>query len=327
MTEIKEKVVLVTGGHGFLGYHLVDKLVHMNNGPHLVVAPSHTDLDLTDASSVYHFFDDVQPDLVFHLAGYNGGLRFNQAQPARIFYENTLMALNVLEACRQQEVQKVLSVVASCAYPSELGIWATGDYRRGEMPELYFEDGPPDESVEGHGYAKRNLQVASRLYNRQYGLHAVCACPTTVYGPGDSFDLERTKIMGAMVKRFVDAVEQSSAIVSCWGSGKPLREYLYVDDCVDLLIAAMQQYDDSCCPLNLGTGQELSIKATAELVAKLAGYTGTIEWGHESQDGQFRKRLVCDMMTEYLGKANLTPLEVGIARTINHYYENCCKGA
>lgn len=268
-------------------------------------------------------FGDI--NLVFHIAGHNGGLAFNQDFPADIFVRNTQMGMNVLDACRRFKVEKVVSVVASCAYP-EFKLRcvlanATSCTREPHevMAEWDFLLGEPHDSVACHGYAKRNLQLASSFMKKQYGLNAVCVCPTTLYGPGDSFDPQRTKILGGMVKRFVDAKRNQLTNVTCWGSGEPKREFLYVHDCASLLVKCMEKYGDSDHPLNLGTGQEYSVKEVAETVARCVGYTGKIWWDTSKPDGQLRKRLDLTKMHKVLGEFPFTPFEKGVAETVRAY--------
>lgn len=317
--------VLVTGANGFLGKHLVNELrsigAHVWDVDHRydLTQPEEADFAVSGRRAVAE-----PPDVVFHLAGYNGGIQFNLDNPARIFANNTMMALNVLEACRKYKVKKVVSVVASCAYPAvqlqDEG-WGCGYtlMERSICPEDEFMAGSPHGSVACHGYAKRNLQLASSFYYQQYGLQAVCACPTTLYGPGDSFDPQRTKVMGAMVKRFVDAARKGDHKVTCWGTGKPLREFLFVRDAAKLLIQVAEHYNNSDLPLNLGSGQELSMKALAEKVAYHAGYQRPIFWDTSKPDGQFRKRLDLTRMRSILPGIQLTPLYDGIAETVKFY--------
>jgi GDP-L-fucose synthase len=331
--DLRDAKVLVTGGNGFLGRHLC-KVLNQEGADVRIPAPGDSPgaVDLTNRQHTETMFRNCVRnggglDYVFHLAGHNGGIAFNETFPADIFFRNTLMGLNVLDACRRWEVKKVVSVVASCAYPEER--WADfithsdGSPMRhpdeGVMYERTFLDGPPHGSVACHGYAKRNLQLASSYYRQQYGLLAVCACPTTLYGPGDSYDPKRTKVMGGMVKRFCDAVAKGEQEVTCWGSGQPLREFVYVEDCARLLVETMLRYDDSALPLNLGTGQELSVKEVAESVAAAADFTGIIRWDTSKPDGQMRKRLDTTRMEAILPPFDFTLLSSGIRRTVEDY--------
>ena len=314
---LREANVLITGAGGFFGQHLYDVLVEEYGCRHVLGIQGvgrerpvlFCQYDLTDPSQVEALFAEYYIDYVFHLAGYNGGIQFNLDFPADIFFRNTLMGLNLLDACRRHGVKKVVSVVASCAY---------GD-RRGTMTEKDFLRGRPNPSVACHGYAKRNLQLASSFYRSQYGLMAVCACPTTLYGPGDSFHPTRTKVMGGMIKRFVDAVDEGKQEVTCWGTGAALREFIFVRDAARLLVETLLHYEDSDQPLNLGTGQEVSIKQLAETVARCVEFRGTINWDTSKPDGQLRKRLNLTRMKKTLPAINFTPLEQGIRQTAKCY--------
>jgi GDP-L-fucose synthase len=322
--DLRSARVLVTGGNGFLGRHVCAALKAA--GATVVIPqprPEPNWLDLTNGKMLEMAFGNCGPDYVFHLAGYNGGIQFNADYPADIFVFNTTMAMNVLEACKTFKVKKVVSVVASCAYPEwEWCHYKDHGYRkywRDVMFEDDFLDGPPHDSVACHGYAKRNLQLASRFYRQQYGLAAVCACPTTLYGPGDSYDPARTKVMGAMVKRFCDAADSGEQEVTCWGTGKPMREFLYVEDAAKLLVQVLEHYDDSTLPLNLGTGQELTVKDVAETVARGVEFSGRIGWDASKPDGQSRKRLDLTRMKSILPGVAVTPIDEGIRQTAADY--------
>lgn len=320
--------MLVTGGSGFLGRLLVGELTRLGA---LAWGVGHQ-WDLTDPTRAEDLVMAARPDYVFHLAGYNGGIAFNLARPAEIFRRNTLMALNLFDAlARKSLVKKVLSVVASCAYDDvtacfdpDLGIpfGSLRELRESDHGVLREEEdflaGAPHESVAGHGYAKRNLQLASGFYAKQYGLDAVCVCPTTLYGPGDSWDPARTKLVGALVRRFADAADAGDPAVTCWGSGRPLREFLYAPDCARLLPEVLLRYGDNDLPLNLGTGQERTVAELAAEVAGAAGYCGRTLWDRGMPDGQLRKRLDTTRLASLL-TFEPTPLREGLRRTVADY--------
>jgi len=331
--------ILITGAGGFLGRHLDSLLSTLGAGNVYAVTgyggrKGFDDrrlmgYDLSNTSDAHRVFAGWEPDYVFHLAGHNGGIQFNADNPFDIFATNTQMAANVIDNCRRFNVKKVVSVVASCAYGDkdyypedyssyeEQGIFEK--WSDGIMEEDCFFRGRPNPTVACHGYAKRNLQLLSSYAKRQYGLDAVCACPTTLYGPGDSYDPAKTKVMGGMVKRFVDAVDDGADAVTVWGSGKPLREFLYAPDCARLLVETMLGYADSDVPLNLGTGQELSIRALAETVAAAVEFRGEIRFDTSRPDGQLRKRLDMERFFSHVGFFGPTPLVDGIKATAADY--------
>jgi GDP-L-fucose synthase len=319
MSEYRGKKVFVTGGGGFLGKHLINAL--KKNGATVITDRG----DLTNPTSTDSIFYGraSYADFVFHLAGYNGGIKFNIDFPFDIFTRNTLMAAHVVKACVRNRVKKLVSIVASCAYPKdELVVYESGSELepRDIMREDEFLNGPIHETVACHGYAKRNLQLATKYAASQYGLDAVCVCPTTLYGPGDIFDPERTKVMGAMVRRFVDATDQQLPSVTCWGSGAAMREFLYVEDAADMILQAGLLYKDPKEPLNLGSGQEYTIKELTLKVAEIAGYKGEILWDTAKSDGQLRKRLDLAKMHNVLGTNLLYhSIDIGIKKTIEYY--------
>lgn len=315
--------ILIAGGTGFLGKHLHKELKKYTKE----IFVSGRDWILENGHNAESLLSRFKPDYVFNLSGYNGGLLLNLSEPADIFYKNTVMGLKLIEACKNNNVKKVISVVASCAYP-EKEFDGDGITNKEIMGEQDFFEGPPHDSVACHGYAKRNLQLASKFYNQQYGLNAVCVCPTTLYGPGDSFDPKRTKVMGATVKRFVDAVDNKVDSVLCYGSGLAKREFLYVEDAAQLLCCAAINYKDSDEPLNLGTGQEYSIKELSNKVAELAGFEGEIKWDKTKPDGQIRKKLDCYKMKKTLGDYTytFTDIDTGIMKTIQDYKERKASG-
>jgi GDP-L-fucose synthase len=249
-------------------------------------------------------------DLVINLSGYNGGISLNLQKPYDLFYRNTLMNLNLIEACVRTGVGKLVSLVASCAYPD------CGD----ELKEEAFLQNCPNPSVMGHAYAKRNLQLASMMAHKQYGLKAVCLCPSTPYGPQGSIDESKEKVLNGLILRFLKAKKKNEKI-TIWGTGKPLREFIYIEDLAQLIYKAAFIYEDCTRPLNLGNGAEYSINALVEQVRQGTGYLGDIIWDETKPDGQFRKKLNTKKMKQFLGDFPFTSLQNGIQKTVE-YYEN-----
>jgi GDP-L-fucose synthase len=314
--------ILVTGANGFLGRHLMAHLATFN------ATTTPYEGDLLDYENVNEVFEEVKPQLVIHCAGWNGGIEFNRNNPATIFYKNTMMGLNVLQAAMECRTRKVVSVVASCAYP-EMKPYAHQDLID-SAPEVLFEphevmyetwflEGPPHDSVACHAYAKRNLQLASKFYHDQYGLNAVCVCPTTMFGPGDSIDPARTKVLMAVVKKVVDA-HRNGTELKFMGTGSAMREFIFVKDAAKLIVEAAEKWNQNDIPLNLGTGHELSIRALVSRVVDIVGYKGEVMWsGDAHQDGQLRKRLDLTLMKVVLGSPKLTNFQEALQETVEWY--------
>lgn len=332
---LHNKDVVVTGATGFFGKHVCKAL---RDAGAFVTGLRSADWDMTDARVPTPVMRALRnTHYVVHLAGYNGGIQFNLDNPADIFSRNTLMGLNLLNACKDAQIShKVLLVVASCAWPAlqwtltpnthgtpfEMRINA----ERETCPESEFLEGPPHPSVACHGYAKRNLQLGAEFFNRQYGLPAVTACVTTLYGPGDSFDLKRTKVVGSLIRRFVVAKLKELPEVVCWGTGSARRELIYVEDAARDLVLALMHYDDSTMPLNCGIGTEISIRELAERVASTVGYKGKICWDTTKPDGQLRKKLDTKRFEELfrrvrpeLGRPEYSSLDWGLRQTVDWY--------
>lgn len=311
---LKKKRIMVTGGEGFLGNYICKMLKDKYEAVPIPVSHKKVDLRYYNDVKWEAFYRNRPIHGVIHCAGYNGGIEFNRQYPADIFYNNTIMGLNVLEQARRNAVEKVVSIVASCAY-------GQSEDTGGVMFEHRFLQGEPHESVACHGYAKRNLQLASKFYNEQYDLRAVTTCVTTLYGPGDSFHPVRTKVVGALIKKIVDAVIYERESVSIWGTGRPLREFMFVEDAADAVIQAYINYENCKQPLNIGTTDECSIKELAKTIAKIVNFKGEIHFGIEKEDGQYRKALNKWSMPKFVN-IELTSLERGLRETIKWYLEN-----
>jgi len=257
--------VLVTGGGGFLGSHLVERLRAGGTEP---VVARRRDYDLTRAADAERLFAEAEPELVFHLAAEVGGIGANRANPGRYWYANLAMGLNVLEAARVHETRKLVLLGTVCAYPKHANV----PFREDEL-----WDGYPEETNAPYGVAKKALLVGAQGYREQYGLDVVYLLPVNLYGPGDNFDLETSHVIPALVRKMVEAREHGEGTVTLWGDGSPTREFLYVEDCAEGLVLAAERYDDPD-PVNLGSGEEVTIRELAGLVAEATGYEGQLEW-------------------------------------------------
>jgi len=293
---------LVTGGGGFLGSRLVERL---EADGHDVFVARRRDYDLTSMDAAARLFDDARPELVFHLAAEVGGIGANRANPGRYWFANLMMGAHVLEQARLCELEKLVVAGTVCSYPKF-------------TPVPFHEDelwnGYPEETNAPYGVAKKTILVGAQAYREQYGLRTAYLLPANLYGPGDNFDLETSHVIPALIRKMVD----SKGEVVLWGDGSPSREFLYVDDCVDGLVLAAERYDGAE-PVNLGTGVETTIRELAETIAELTGFEGGIVWDASMPNGQPRRSLDASRAAELFGFRARTPLREGLERTIAWY--------
>jgi GDP-L-fucose synthase len=296
---------LVTGGGGFLGSHLTERL---EGEGHDVFVPRKADYDLTSRDDAERLFRDARPDRVFHVAGEVGGIGANRASPGRFWYANLMMGAHVLELSREQGVEKLVIVGTVCAYPK----FASVPFREDEL-----WDGYPEETNAPYGVAKKSILVGAQAYREQYGLNSIFLLPANLYGPRDNFDLQTSHVIPDLIRKMLESRER----VVLWGDGTPTREFLYVDDCVNGLVLAAERYDGPD-PVNLGTGEEISIRELAELIAELTAFDGEIEWDTSMPNGQPRRSLDAARARELFGFEARTPLRAGLERTIAWYREH-----
>jgi GDP-L-fucose synthase len=295
---------LVTGGGGFLGSHLVERL---EADGHDVFVARRADYDLTRWDDAERLFRDARPERVFHLAGEVGGIGANRVNPGRFWYANLMMGAHVLELARQQDLGKLVIAGTVCAYPK----FAHVPFREDDLWNGY-----PEETNAPYGVAKKAILVGAQSYREQYGLDSIFLLPANLYGPRDNFDLETSHVIPGLIRKMLD----NSDRVTLWGDGSPTREFLYVDDCVDGLVLAADRYDGAE-PVNLGTGVEISIRELAEQIAELTGFAGEIEWDTSMPNGQPRRSLDASRARELFGFEARTQLGVGLERTIAWYRE------
>ena len=294
--------VVVTGGGGFLGSHLVEQLQQRGDDPFVV---RRADYDLTRWDDAERLFRDSQPELVFHLAAEVGGIGANRANPGRYWYANLMMGAHVLELSRLNGVGKVVTAGTVCAYPKFTPVPFSED-------DLW--NGYPEETNAPYGVAKKSVLVGAQSYRAQYGTNAIFLLPANLYGPRDNFDLQTSHVIPALIRKMVAAEDE----VVLWGDGSPTREFLYVDDCAEGLILAADRYDGAE-PVNLGTSEEISIRDLAELVAELTGFEGKIVWDASMPNGQPRRSLDVSRAKQLFGFEARTSLRDGLARTIEWY--------
>jgi GDP-L-fucose synthase len=298
---------MITGGAGFLGSFLIERL--KADGITDIVVPLIEEYDLTHEAAAAKVYDDHKPDVVIHLAAQVGGIGANRANPGRYFYANMAMGLHMIEQARLHKIQKFVQVGTICAYPKFTPV---------PFKEEDLWNGYPEETNAPYGIAKKALLVMCQGYRAQYGLNAIYLLPVNLYGPRDNFNPETSHVIPALIRKCVEAKRKNAGHIEAWGTGAASREFLYVEDAAEGIALATAKYNEPE-PVNLGAGREITIKALTEMVAKLSGFTGSIQWDPTKPDGQPRRCLDTRRAREKFGFVARTPLEEGMAKTIAWY--------
>ncbi|MBN1147689.1 MAG: GDP-L-fucose synthase [Anaerolineales bacterium] len=306
----KDRSVCVTGGAGFLGSFIVEKL--RQRGARRIFVPHIEDYDLVHKEDILRVLHDAQPAVIIHLAALAGGIGANRARPADFFYINLMMGVQLMHEAWKHGVEKFVAVGTICAYPKYTPI---------PFREENLWDGYPEETNAPYGLAKKMLLVQAQAYREQYGFNAIFPLPVNLYGPRDNFDLQTSHVIPALIRKCVEAKQRGEGQVVLWGDGSPTREFLYVEDCAEGLLLAAERYNGSQ-PFNLGSGQEISIKDLAHLIARLTGFNGELVWDTSKPNGQPRRALDTSRAREYFGFEAQMPFEEGLRRTIDWYLEH-----
>ena len=312
MTDLTNKRIVVTGGAGFLGRHVMDRFKARGVRDEQIKIPLVEDYDLTNQPDVIRMYADMKPDVVIHLAAEVGGIGANRQNPGRFFYSNMAMGLHLIEQARLHGLEKFVQVGTICAYPKFTPV---------PFKEEDLWNGYPEETNAPYGIAKKALLVMLQGYRQQYGLNGIYLLPVNLYGPGDNFNPASSHVIPALIKKCVDAMDEGRDNIECWGTGSASREFIYAADAAEGILLATEKYDGDR-PVNIGAGFEITIRDLAETIARLTGFTGEIRWDPSQPDGQPRRCLDTSRAKNYFSFEAQTDFETGLKQTIEWYRKN-----
>ncbi len=307
MIDLSKKRIAVTGGAGFLGAYVIEKL--KTRGCRDIFIPRIEDYDFVQSEAVKRMYQDARADIVIHLAAQVGGIEANRQNPGKFFYDNLLMGVQLMEVGRQVGLEKFVALGTICAYPKLTSV---------PFKEEDLWNGYPEETNAPYGLAKKMLLVQSQAYRQQYGFNSIFLLPVNLYGPGDNFDPKSSHVIPALIKKCLDAIRENKKEIVVWGTGKVSREFLFVEDCAEGIVLATEKYEKSD-PVNLGTGCEIFIEDLVSLITRLTGFKGAVNWDTTKLDGQPRRMLDTSRAQKEFGfKARIT-FEEGLTKTIEWY--------
>jgi len=305
--DLSSKRICVTGGAGFLGTHLIEKL--KAHGANDIFVPTYPEYDLVKEADILRMISDAKPDVIIHLAAKVGGIGANRERPGEFFYDNLMMGVQLIHHAWQMNVAKFVAIGTICAYPKYTPI---------PFKEEDLWNGYPEETNAPYGLAKKMLLVQSQAYREQYGYNSIFLLPVNLYGPGDNFNPASSHVIPALIRKCLEAKEQNASEIVAWGDGSPTREFIYVDDAAEGITLATMRYNSSD-PVNIGSSFEISIKDLTELIARLTGFEGEILWDTSKPNGQPRRKLDTSRAKERFGFEAKTNFEAGLRRTIEWY--------
>ncbi|MBN2590101.1 MAG: GDP-L-fucose synthase [Sedimentisphaerales bacterium] len=309
-TFFENKNIVVTGGAGFLGNFVIDGL--KKRGCKHILVPKIEEYDLVKIEDINRMYEDMDPDIVIHLAAVVGGIGANRDHPGEFFYKNLMMGVQLIEQARLRSLEKFVAIGTVCAYPKFTPV---------PFKEQDIWNGYPEETNAPYGLAKKMLLVQSQAYREEYGFNSIFLLPVNLYGPGDNFKPESSHVIPALIKKCIDAMDNNLDYIECWGTGSASREFIYAADAAEGILMAAEHYNGSE-PINIGAGFEISIKDLVEKIAKLTGFTGEIRWDSSKPDGQPRRMLDVSRAKEYFGFEAKTSFDEGLKATIDWYREN-----